>query len=360
MEVQMTRPEISESGSLLPREVRAESAAIEGATGSLFKLNGALCSDSSVAGDQAGEVGSRDAELIGEALLLSAGELSCVGSEIHAELPSGTFTSKCTIGNGEVKVLSHLVNGVSNNGMDIAEIRRIRLRQLITEQFGGTDAAFALTIEKQPSYVSRLFSENENHRRNLGDKLAREIEKKCVLETGWLDRPLEDAERPQQSKPLYELEPVRVWDDKTPLDEDEMEVPFLKEVELSAGSGRTVITESGYRKMRFGIRTMRNRGVEPANAVCVTVNGNSMEPVLRSGATVGVDRGNTRISDGDMYAIDHDGQLRVKQLYRMPGGGIRLRSFNRDEHPDEEYTPEQIEKQKIRVIGRVWWGAMFF
>ena len=28
-----------------------------------------------------------------------------------------------------------------------------------------------------------------------------------------------------------------------------------------------------------------------------------------------------------MYAFDHDGQLRVKLLYRLPGGGLRIRSF---------------------------------
>ena len=85
-----------------------------------------------------------------------------------------------------------------------------------------------------------------------------------------------------------------------------------------------------------------------------------MEPVLRNGATVGVDVGNTRIIDGDLYAITHGGQLRVKQAYRLPGGGIRLRSFNRDEHPDEEYTPDEVSAQEIEIIGRVFWGAMFF
>ena len=44
------------------------------------------------------------------------------------------------------------------------------------------------------------------------------------------------------------------------------------------------------------------------------------------------------------------------------GGRIadRLRSFNRDEHPDEEYTAQDIQDQEISVIGRVFWGAMFF
>lgn len=156
------------------------------------------------------------------------------------------------------------------------------------------------------------------------------------------------------------ITPVTTWDDDTPLDDDEVEVPFLKEVELSAGGGRTVIQESSRFKLRFGKYTLRRHNVQVEHAVCVPIYGNSMEPVLRSGATVGVDRSKTSVTDGDLYAINHAGQLRVKQLYRLPGGGIRMRSFNRDEHPDEEYTLEQMQEREISLIGRVFWGAMFF
>lgn len=153
--------------------------------------------------------------------------------------------------------------------------------------------------------------------------------------------------------------PVEVWDDETPLDDDEVSVPFLKEVELSAGSGRTAVQESSNRKLRFGKISLRNHGVDPSSAKCVTVTGNSMEPVLRNGTTVAIDTANVRVIDGDMYAIDHAGQLRVKQIYRMPGGGMRLRSFNRDEHPDEEYTAQQIRDQELVVLGRVFWSGGF-
>lgn len=156
-----------------------------------------------------------------------------------------------------------------------------------------------------------------------------------------------------------ELMPLSLWDDETPLDDDEIEVPFLREVELAAGSGRTVIQENGSFKLRFGKRSLRRQGVQFSNAVCVTVTGNSMEPVLSSGSTVGVDRGKRDVVDGDLYAVNHAGQLRVKQVYRLPGGGLRLRSFNRDEHPDETYTLEQVQDQGIEIIGRVFWSAQF-
>ncbi|SEJ50258.1 helix-turn-helix transcriptional regulator [Pseudomonas sp. NFR16] len=156
------------------------------------------------------------------------------------------------------------------------------------------------------------------------------------------------------------LEPIEVWDDQTPLDDDEVEIPFLREVELSAGSGRTVIEQSSTAKLRFGKRSLRSQGVQFDQAVCVVVSGNSMEPVLPHGSTVGVNTGQTAVTDGKIYALKHDGQLRVKTLYRVPGGGIRMRSFNQLEHPDEVYTAAEMAAREIEIIGRVFWGASFF
>ncbi len=166
-----------------------------------------------------------------------------------------------------------------------------------------------------------------------------------------------DATEKQKSNATM-LGPISAWDDDTPLDDDEVYVPFLKEVQLSAGSGRTAIEESSSRKLRFGKMTLRAQGVQFDQAVCVTVHGNSMEPVLPDGSTVGVDKASTTVKDGKMYAIDHGGELRVKTLYRMPGGGLRFRSFNQDEHPDEEYSAEDLAEKNISVLGKVFWYSV--
>ena len=154
---------------------------------------------------------------------------------------------------------------------------------------------------------------------------------------------------------------ISVWDEQTPLNDDEVYVPLLREVELSAGSGRFAIEETNSSMLRFFKRDLRKNNVQFNNAKCVTVCGNSMYPVLRDGATVGVNVGKTSFSDivdGEMYAINHNGQLRIKQVYRMPLG-IRLRSFNRDDHPDEDYTFQQIQDQQISILGHVFWWGMF-
>lgn len=189
----------------------------------------------------------------------------------------------------------------------------------------------------------------------------------CGVDPVWLSDGTgspEGKHSQNQDKPTPTIEsnavllgPIDVWDDDTPLDDDEVYVPFLKEVELSAGAGITAVQQSHKQKLRFGKVTLRRQGVQPSEAVCVTVSGNSMEPVLPHGSTVGVDQGCTAITDGKMYALDHGGQLRVKTLYRLPGGGIRMRSFNRDEHPDEEYTPQEMLQKEIAVLGRVFWSS---
>lgn len=179
----------------------------------------------------------------------------------------------------------------------------------------------------------------------------------------WGTRPYDDSQYDRvclEKSNAEILGPIDAWDDDTPLDEDEVYVPFLKEVELSAGSGRTVVEQSHKQKLRFGKLTLRKQGVQPDDAVCVTVSGNSMEPVLPDKSTVGVDQGSTAVVDGKMYAIDHDGQLRVKTLYRLPGGGIRMRSFNRDEHPDEEYTAQEMAEQNIHIKGKVFWSSVLW
>ena len=158
-----------------------------------------------------------------------------------------------------------------------------------------------------------------------------------------------------------QLQDISLWDDDTPVEDDEVSIPFLREVELAAGSGRFVIEESEKASLRFGKRSLRHNGVQFDQAKCVTVRGNSMLPVLRDGATVGVNAGKSGIGDivdGDLYAINHNGQLRVKQLYRLPTG-IRLRSFNRDEHPDEDYTFQQMQEEQISILGHVFWWGMY-
>ena len=202
------------------------------------------------------------------------------------------------------------------------------------------------------STINRILSgESKDPRRSNVEKLGRALGEDLYLSGMQADV---SGHAPVKT---YLLQGMSGWDDATPLDADDVEIPLFKEVELAAGNGSAHAIEINGRKLRFSKATLKAAGVDAANAACATVSGNSMERLISDGATIGIDRGRTQIKDGEIYAIDHDGMLRVKYLYRMPGGGLRLRSENTSEHPDEVFAQEQA--QRIRVLGWVfWWSTL--
>ncbi|WP_244185603.1 XRE family transcriptional regulator [Ectopseudomonas oleovorans] len=237
-----------------------------------------------------------------------------------------------------------------------------RLRAYLQEK-GIRYATFAAMLGVDPQNVNNWFSRGvpaNKHRdvcKQLGLSFEWLLDGTLPKEASWGGASTTTVGASAQAEITGSVEE---WSDDTPLDDDTVALPFLKEVELAAGSGLTAVERSSNKQLRFGKYSLKKEGVQAEHAVAVTVRGNSMEPVLPDGATVAVNTIDKTITDGKTYAINHAGQLRVKLLYRLPGGGLRIRSYNRDEHPDEEYTPAQVQEQEISVIGRVFWGAMFF
>ncbi len=182
--------------------------------------------------------------------------------------------------------------------------------------------------------------------------------KKLKVDPQWL----QTGKGEQKLSPVSNAEllgNMQVWDSNTPLGEDEVAIPFLDDVRLSAGNGFITDAEhdKGYR-LRFAKSTLRRYNVSPENAKCVAVHGDSMEPVLPDGSTVGIDCGNKKLTDGKIFAINHNGELFIKKLYSLPGGGLRIYSFNEVEYPPREYTEEQVLEQKITIVGRVFWYSV--
>ncbi|MED5608509.1 S24 family peptidase [Pseudomonas sp. JH-2] len=181
------------------------------------------------------------------------------------------------------------------------------------------------------------------------------------LESGEMPASVTVLHRPSKApgKPSsVELEPIAPWDSSTPLDDDEVEIPLYKQVEIAAGHGRTAVQAEPGRVLRFSYATLRACGVSPANAMCATVTGKSQEPLILHGATIGIDRGMTRILPEHLYALEQEGELRVKFLEQLNGGGIRLISYNDDDYPSETYTFEQYMEKQMRVLGRVFWWSI--
>lgn len=203
--------------------------------------------------------------------------------------------------------------------------------------------------EKDRSFVSQLISGKTP---SFGEKAARRLENENNMPPFYLDTP--QSTESITSNVKKEVGAFDLWDRNTPLNSDEYAVPFYQDIRLAAGNGfADDIADYNNFKLRFSKATLRKQGVQYGNAVCVIADGNSMEPVIPDGTTVGIDLGNKTIRDGKIYAINHGGLLRIKLLYNMPNEQVKIRSYNSEEHPDEI-----ADLKDISVLGKVFWYSV--
>lgn len=102
---------------------------------------------------------------------------------------------------------------------EFASVRRENLRALYREfrvqRVGsaeaprGLDGEFASTIDVALSTLSAIRGEGKTVR-NIGDKLARQIERRLALDPGWLDAPHAQPEERSAAEESF-IEAARVW-----------------------------------------------------------------------------------------------------------------------------------------------------
>lgn len=223
------------------------------------------------------------------------------------------------------------------------------------KESGFTQGALAEAVGMAQPSVWKLVSGGAK-----GSKKTVQIANVLGVRAEWLadgSKPMRsDGMKPYNPKstipPESEWGTVDAWDSNTPLPDDEVEVPFYKDIEMAAGAGRCIDTDYNGFKLRFSKATLRRMGVEFANVFCCTAAGDSMEPLIPDGTTIAVDRGTKTIRDGKMYAIGQGGLYRVKVLYALPGRKVRVRSYN------EEYSDEEVALDDLDIIGRVFWWSV--
>lgn len=181
-----------------------------------------------------------------------------------------------------------------------------------------------------------------------------ELAKALHCDLAWLLEGKHSSDAISEIPPEDEWRTISEWDSNTPLNADEVEIPYFKSIELAAGDGCCTYEDHDGYKLRFSKSTLRRYGASCQNVICFSVYGDSMSPVIPNGSTVTVDTGNTRIVDGGIYAIEQDSLFRIKLLYRQPGGKLIIRSYNKDEFPDET-----AENDTVKIMGRIiHWSVM--
>ena len=186
-----------------------------------------------------------------------------------------------------------------------------------------------------------------NGTNNPSAKHLNNLAKTLKTTTSWLLTGIADTGQNLQS--------VEVWDDNTPLDEDEVEIPFFKDFSFACGSG--LISEAmanETRKLRMSKATLRNLTIAKDNAVAATASGDSMSPTIKDGDTIHIDLGRKNIKDGKIFAVCIGGLFYCKRLYNLPFGGVRIVSDNSDEFPEIQLTADQIKEQDFQITGWVW------
>ena len=152
-----------------------------------------------------------------------------------------------------------------------------------------------------------------------------------------------------------EFTPVEPWDSKTPLEDDEIEIPFFKDFGFACGSGSMAEAISHEtRKLRMSKATLRSLSISKENAVAATAIGDSMSPTIKDGDTIHVDLGRKNIKDGKIFAICIGGLFYCKRLYNLPFGGVRIVSDNSAEFPEIHLNSQDVIDQQLEIIGWVW------
>jgi phage repressor protein C with HTH and peptisase S24 domain len=130
---------------------------------------------------------------------------------------------------------------------------------------------------------------------------------------------------------------------------DWVDVPRLA-LGASAGPGAWAHDEQPIGAFRFGRAWLRQQGLDPGRLSAISVDGDSMEPVLRDGDEILVDATPRPLRDG-VHVVRVDGALLVKRLETGRPGLVVLKSDN------PAYDPIELSPGDIDVVGRVVWKA---
>lgn len=153
---------------------------------------------------------------------------------------------------------------------------------------------------------------------------------------------------------------VEVYEDGDPIPDGYVAIDYYDEVYVSAGNGYLNLEKPSNKKMLFPVDLVRECNVKPDTTKVIHVRGESMFPKLKDGQAISIDMSAKTIFDGEIYAFQVGDDTKIKYLYNWNDqgkGGFKAVSANTDknQYPDEYYSPERIEAEGIFVVGQYWW-----
>ncbi|MBT5027877.1 MAG: helix-turn-helix transcriptional regulator [Nitrospina sp.] len=184
----------------------------------------------------------------------------------------------------------------------------------------------------------------ESGKRAPNSELLSQIAKTLDCDPGWLLTGEGQAEK----KGAHSSEPM-----SSSTLNDFVLVPRYN-IEASAGGGSVIHSEQIVDHLAFKASWVsKELGADPKNLLLIHSIGDSMEPTLRSGDLLLVDRNKGRMKGDGIYLINFDDGLMVKRLEWMMDGTVVIRGDNANVSREQKLTA--IEMEKLHLLGRVVW-----
>jgi phage repressor protein C with HTH and peptisase S24 domain len=184
----------------------------------------------------------------------------------------------------------------------------------------------------------------ESGKRAPNSELLAQIAKDLECDPGWLLTGEGQAEK----KESHSNEPM-----SSSTLNDFVLVPRYN-IEASAGGRSVIHSEQIVDHLAFKASWVSNElGTDPKNLLLIHSIGDSMEPTLRSGDLLLVDRNKARMKGDGIYLINFDDGLMVKRLEWMMDGTVVIRGDNTSVSREQKLTA--IEMEKLHLLGRVVW-----
>lgn len=208
---------------------------------------------------------------------------------------------------------------------------RERLLQLATAQ-GAKLARLSEMIGRNPTYLQQFIRKGSP--RKLEERDRRALAEYFGVPEWELGQAKEKSYSPRQ---------------RLPLDGGWVEVPRLA-LAASAGPGSLGQVELPFDAFRFSRRWLREQGLDGSQLSAIAVEGDSMEPLLRAGDEVLVDKTPQPFRDG-IHVVRMGETLLVKRVAAQGRGRFTLLSQNL------AYPPIEVRAEDIEIVGRVVWKA---
>jgi phage repressor protein C with HTH and peptisase S24 domain len=213
---------------------------------------------------------------------------------------------------------------------------RIRLLKL-SQEHGASLASLSEMLGRNASYLQQFIKKGSPRKLEEGDR-------KMLARFFGVSEEVLGAEGDDAKEKSYIKSPNLP---KTRDSTDWVEVARL-DVGASAGPGAVPVGERPFDSFRFSRRWLAEQGLAGAQLSMIMVEGDSMDPVLRDGDEILIDRRPQPFRDG-VHVVRLGDTLMVKRVAQAGSDRFALLSQNL------AYPPVDVSAEEIEVVGRVVW-----